>query len=280
MSKEEFTNLAELDSYLLTLKGDKASESPVDEVNNDVIEDVAELDDKEAGDDKEQEELLDLEDLEDEEEVEEPKEEPKPKPKRTKEEKADYKFAQLRKEAHDAKKALEDREEIVRALMKEAGIADYEAFKQAIKENLSEKEMKQKGYTKEQFSELEQLRQEKARLERELNDRTTVEVRTKAQRFDNLVESYSDRVNMTKTEVYDILAESGYSIETLLAQPNPELLIKGALADKLIQSKPEEPKRTETKRFVSGEKKDNGKLTVDDLVKQDLDDFKKRKGYI
>lgn len=279
MSKEEFTNLAELDSYLLTLKGDKTSESPVDEVKDDVVEDVAELDDKETGDDKEQEELLDLEDLDDEEQ-EEPKEEPKAKPRRTKEEKADYKFAQLRKEAHDAKKALEDREEIVRALMKEAGIADYEAFKQAIKENLSEKEMKQKGYTKEQFSELEQLRQDKARLERELNDRTTVEVRTKAQRFDNLVESYSDRVNMTKTEVYEILAESGYSIETLLAQPNPELLIKGALADKLIQSKPEEPKRTETKRFVSGEKKDNGKLTVEDLVKQDLDDFKKRKGYI
>lgn len=279
MSKEEFTNLAELDSYLLTLKGDKTSESPVDEVKDDVVEDVAELDDKEAGDDKEQEELLDLEDLDDEEQ-EEPKEEPKAKPKRTKEEKADYKFAQLRKEAHDAKKAFEDREEIVRALMKEAGIADYEAFKQAIKENLSEKEMKQKGYTKEQFSELEQLRQDKARLERELNDRTTVEVRTKAQRFDNLVESYSDKVNMTKTEVYEILAESGYSIETLLAQPNPELLIKGALADKLIQSKPEEPKRTETKRFVSGEKKDNGKLTVEDLVKQDLDDFKKRKGYI
>ena len=279
MGKEEFTNLAELDSYLLTLKGDNTSEPPVDEVKEDVVEDVAELDDKESGDDKEQEELLDLEDLDDEEQ-EEPKEEPKVKPKRTKEEKADYKFAQLRKEAHDYKKALEDREEIMNALMKEAGISDYESFKQAIKENLSEKEMKQKGYTKEQYSELEQLRQEKARLERELNERSSVEVRSKAQTFNSLVATYSDKANMTPKEVYDILAEAGYSVETLLAQPNPELLIKGALADRLIPSKPAEPKRTETKRFVSGEKADNSKMTVDDLVKQDLDDFKKRKGYI
>ncbi len=268
--KENFGSLAELDSYLLTIKKDEVvvpTEEPV--VDPDIVDEIPDLDD--------------LDDEEVAEEVEEVVEEPKPqepevKHKRTKQEKEEYSFAKLRKEASENKKLFEERDALIRQLMKEGGFSEYDEFKKALTTQLSAKEMKEKGYTPEQYSELEALRAENKRIADELASRTKREVYDKASKFDGLVQTYADKADMTKTEVYSTLEGMGYNVETLLAQPNPEVLLKGALADKL--GKPVQEvvkKKVDTKKLTpAGDQKPG--LSIDDILKSDLSDYKQRRG--
>lgn len=244
--------------------------------------------DKPIVEDETDEEGVELEESTDESEVEDDEELEEDKPqKRTKEEKKEYAFAQLRKEKSDAKKALDDMEknykeqqDVLNRLMKEAGYNNYNEFKDAVDSQLSQKEMKDKGYTKENYDELVNLRLEKEKLKQELDSSRQRTYTEKVNQFDSLVKDYAKRASTTSVSIYNQLEELGYTVETLLAQPNPEILIKGLVADKLSPT----PTVTKVKRSVDTEKPQSGgasssdEINFDELVKQEMAEYKQRKG--
>lgn len=278
MSEKEFTSVDELDEFLqkeFKIEGVEDTDGLNIEVEETIeeIEAEAEEDEEISETDDESEELEVSDD--DEEEVEEV-EAPKPA-KRSKDDKRDYAFSKLRKEAADAKKALEDYNALVSRLMREAGYSDYNEFKKAVDHQLSEKEMKEKGYTKEQYNELEMLRRKNKELEESLSQTANRERYDRARSFDATVNKYAQEYRVSAKEIYDTLEKTGYNVETLLAQPNPEILIKGVLADKARPAAKPAKKSVDTEKLSAGDAK-SSEIDIDELIKKELAEYKSRKG--
>ena len=189
----------------------------------------------------------------------------------------------MRQEKQEVKRKLQEVEAqgreyqaTLNRLMKEAGYDDYASFKQALDAQLAQKEMKEKGYSKEQFSEVDRLRKQLAEKESLLQAKQQAEQYSQASRFDGLVKDYSKRAGVTSKFVYDQLETLGYDVPTLLAQPNPEILIKGLLSDRLVAEKPK--KRVDTEKFTPTPPDEKGKIDIDALIKQEMADYKARKG--
>lgn len=268
MSEKEFTSISEMDSFFESNKVEQ-KETP-EATEDEVVDEIPDLDEAEEVED------VELEDEEvDEEEVED---EPAQKTKPSKEEKRDYAFSKLRKEATDAKRAYEERDALVQRLMKEAGYSDYSKFKEALDKQFSDKEMKDKGYTKEQYSEVEQLKQRTKELEEQLDMTTKRELATKAQNFDSMVKSYASQFKVNPNEIYNTLDASGYTAELLLNLPNPEVLIRGVLADKVKPVEKPLKKAVDTEKLPSGSAQKSD-VSIEDLLKADLDAYKARKGH-
>jgi hypothetical protein len=273
--EKKFTSVEELDSYLeenFKVDGVEIDEEsdPMKVETEDTIEDLEVEEDDDA-------ELV-SEDDEETEEDEEGVEEEAPKPaKRSKEEKRDYAFSKLRKEASDAKKAAEEYNHLVTRLMKEAGYSDYSEFKNAVDQQLSEKEMKAKGYTKEQYSEIENLRRQNKELNDALEQRSNREKYERARSFDSTVSRYADEYKMSAKDIYENLEKLGYTADMLLAQPNPEILIKGLLVDKAKPAPKPAKKSVDTEKLSAGATKTTG-VDLDELIKKDLAEYKSRKG--
>lgn len=205
--------------------------------------------------------------------------------KRTKEEKKDYAFAQLRKEKSEAKRELDElsknykeQQEVLNRLMKEAGYENYKEFKEAIEEQLSLKEMKEKGYSKETYAELKKLQEENARIKQELDATRQHGYNEKVVQFDQLVKEYAKKTNTTSVYIYDELEKLGYTVDTLVAQPKPEVLIKGIVADKLTASVNKVKKTVDTDKPQSGGDKSSDEIDFDELIKKEMAEYKARKG--
>lgn len=278
MSEKKFTSVDELDDFLneeFKIDGVEDADSLNIEVEETIEEIEAEV--EEVDEDSSEEEVS--EELEDsEEEVEDEEETEKPKPtKRSKEDKRDYAFSKLRKEASEAKKALEDYNELVTRLMKEAGYSDYKEFKNAVDQQLSEKEMKAKGYTKEQYDELEMLRRKNKELEEAVINNENKKRFERARDFDAAVNRYAQEYRVSAKEIYENLEKIGYNADTLLAQPNPEILIKGVLADKIKPVAKPAKKSVDTEKLSAGDAK-SSEIDIDELIKKELAEYKSRKG--
>ncbi len=268
---KDFTSIEELDSFFEEKKEDvkeevKEEDNTPEEAEDDIPEELFE---EEKEDSEEVDESLEGDDA--------PEEETPPK-KPTKEEKRDYTFGKLRKEAAEAKKAFEEQNALIQRLMREAGYDDYNQFKEALDSQLSEKEMKAKGYTKEQYNEVENLRQRTKELEAQLDMTAKREMATKASAFNEVVKSYATMYKVTSKEVYELLDDSGFTVEQLLSLPKPEVLIRGVLADKAKPAEKPAKKAVDTEKLPSGGKP-KGEFSIEDLLKAELDEYKVRKGH-
>lgn len=277
MAEKEFTSIADLDNFFETNKVEVDADN-VDIPNEvpDELESVDEIPDLEEPEENEEEESDDVEE-ESEEVEEEPEEEEPKKPKRSKEEKTDYAFSKLRKESSENKKAFEERDALVQRLMREAGYSDYAQFKEAVDKQFAEKEMKDKGFTKEQYNEVEELRKRTKELEAQLEMTSKQQMANKAQSFDTMVKSYASQYKMTAKDIYESLDNSGFTAELLLNLPNPEVLIRGVLADKVKTVEKPVKKAVDTEKLPSGNKAKEA-FDIDKFIADDLADYKKRKG--
>lgn len=293
MEEKKITSVEELDAFLLTLTADDIEDEVEEEIDPSI---QTEVDITHVGDDgvEDEDELAEEEEIDEsddvvEEEVIDDDENTDPEPhKETKEEKQErqrnYAMGKLRKEKIEATQKAEVLEEEARALreltarlMKESGYSDLNEFKNAVETQLSEKEMKEKGYTKEQYTEIERLRKENDEFKSRLSQTETYTRKEKAKTFDNLVDTYADKAKVKKSDVYTSLQEQGYTVEMLLNQPNPELLIKGVLADKLTVVKQVVKKQVDTQKLTSKGNTKQTKVDLDDLVKQELTELYSKK---
>lgn len=276
MAEKEFTSIADLDNFFETNKVEVDTDNveiPTETPEElEVVDEIPDLDTPEEN--EEESEEPEEEETEDEEESDE--EEP-PKKKPSKEEKRDYAFGKLRKEKDEAKKALEERDTLINRIMQEAGYNDYAQFKEALDKQFSEKEMKTKGYTKEQYNEVEELRKRTKELEEQLEQTSKQQMATKAQSFDNMVKSYASQYKTTAKDIYESLDSSGFTAELLLNLPNPEVLIRGVLADKVKPVEKPAKKAVDTEKLPSGSK-NKQEFNIDELINDELAEYKKRKG--
>jgi len=269
--EKDFTSIAEMDQFFEANKVEVKEETPpeVEVPEVEVVEEIPELD---ATDEESTQADEATEDEED--EVEE---EVSPKTKPTKEDKRDFAFSKLRKESAEAKKAFEEQNALVQRLMKEAGYKDYDKFKEALDKQFSEKEMKEKGYTKDQYNEVEVLKQQNKELEAKLEQTSKRELTTKAQNFDKMVRTYAGQYKVSAKDIYESLDESGFTAELLLNLPNPEVLIRGVMADKVKPVEKPIKKAVDTEKLPSGSA-GKSEVNFDDLLKADLEAYKARKG--
>ena len=274
---KEFTSVAELDSFFENNKVEATKVEEAEEISTDmeVVEEIPVIEEEEIVEKDEEDEAQ--EDEEDDEVEDKKVGEPESKSKKpTKAEKQDYAFAEMRRKKGEAEKALEERDQLVQRLMKEAGYTDYESFKSALDKQFSEKEMKAKGYTQEQFDEVAKLKQQNEELQKKLLVTEQQEKVSKANSFDTLVKTYANDYKTTAKEIYEELDKTGFTVEMLLSLKNPEVLIRGILADKTKVVKPEKKAVDKTKLPSSTSSK--GAFDIDELLKADFAEYTKRKG--
>ena len=196
--------------------------------------------------------------------------------------KKDYAFAQIRKERDDLKTQLQSankNETMLKAIASQYGYDNVDEFYKAYEDARIAKEAKDKGYDPELYRQLQESNQRIAQLEQSERERTLLQ---SAEKFkiavDKAVVDYNLGENGS-TEIFDRLEEAGYNVDTILRLPNPDIVIKGVLADKIVkiseQKQIEKINKLDT--IADGRHSDmsaDKSFNIDDFIEQDLQDYK------
>lgn len=199
------------------------------------------------------------------------------------EDKKDYSFAQLRKENSEFKaknKELSANDEFLRAIAAQYGYDDVEDFKRVYEDTRIQKEAREKGYDPVLYKQLQDSNRRIEELEKQNREAKLME---KASKFKNSMEKVISDFNLddsSRDEIFSKLEESGYTVDTLLSLPNPEVVIKGVLSDKIAEfARQKEISKLETLDSLTDEKHDgvsSGKsLSLDDIIKAEMEDYRK-----
>ena len=198
--------------------------------------------------------------------------------------KKDYAFANLRSENTNLKKERDSYKadsDYLKELAASYGYDDTAKFQEAIKQARYQKEAQEKGYdpvlykkTMEQEARIRQLEKER---EQEIQDR-------KIERFQNALDNAVKEYNIDAQEIFSKLENSGLSVETVLNVDNPKILLDGLLIDE-IKNNAKQAQINDLqnlKNLAEDKNETNGqvnKLTVDDLLKDDMARYKKENFY-
>lgn len=258
------------------------TEEELDNTNDEEVE-------EEESEDESEEDFEDDPSLEDDEDDEDDKNPPPSK--RTKEDKQNYAFAELRRKSKEAERratelerVANERERVLKALMKEAGYDSLDEFQKAVDEQLLAKQAEREGFTGEgadKYKELTKRERELAEREQRLQQ---ANMREKASRFNQSVLNFTQQHSLGEDgvkKIYTELEKAGYTVETLLSLPNPDVLIKGIMADAIAQKSVERHIERKAQRKKVDTVKIAGKTTVkkttedelDALLKEDLADY-------
>lgn len=198
--------------------------------------------------------------------------------------KKDYAFANLRSENTTLKKERDSYKvdsDYLKELAASYGYDDTAKFQDAIKQARYQKEAQEKGYdpvlyrkTMEQEARIRQLEKER---EQEIQDR-------KIERFQNALDDAVKEYGLDAQEIFDKLENSGLSVETVLNVDNPKILLNGLLIDEIKNNaKQAQINDLQNLKGLAEDKNEtNGqvnKLTVDDLLKEDMARYKKENFY-
>lgn len=194
--------------------------------------------------------------------------------------KKDYAFANLRSENTNLKKERDSYKadsDYLKELAASYGYDDTAKFQEAIKQARYQKEAQEKGYdpvlykkAMEQEARIRQLEQER---EKEIQDR-------KIERFQNALDNAVKEYNIDAQEIFSKLENSGLSVETVLNVDNPKILLDGLLIDE-IKNNAKQAQINDLqnlKNLAEDKNETNGqvnKLTVDDLLKDEMARYKK-----
>ena len=269
MSKE-FNSIDEIDAFLEEMFANE--DKPEDEPEKPETDEEPDLENEDESDQEDNEDVSNEEDNEDEEgdEVdEEPEapEKPAPKPKKpSAEEKQNHAFAKLRTEASEYKRKADEYDEVIKTLMEEAGFDDFNQFKSAVKQQVKEKAIKEGRMTEAAYDKMENLdKREKEIRQREQQIKQN-ELNLKAKLFNDAVVEFATEYGLGEAGVgqaYERLEELGYTVEALLAQPDPKVLIRGVMADEVERiALAEYRKKANPKKAV-----DSGKLPTSNKQK-------------
>lgn len=199
--------------------------------------------------------------------------------------KKDYAFANLRSENTNLKKERDSYKadsDYLKELAASYGYDDTAKFQEAIKQARYQKEAQEKGYdpvlykkTMEQEARIRQLEKER---EQEIQDR-------KIERFQNALDNAVKEYNIDAQEIFSKLENSGLSVETVLNVDNPKILLDGLLIDE-IKNNAKQAQINDLqnlKNLAEDKNETNGqvnKLTVDDLLKDEMARYKKENYFI
>lgn len=194
--------------------------------------------------------------------------------------KKDYAFANLRSENTNLKKERDSYKadsDYLKELAASYGYDDTAKFQEAIKQARYQKEAQEKGYDpvlyKKAMEQEARIRQLEKEREQEIQDR-------KIERFQNALDNVVKEYNIDAQEIFSKLENSGLSVETVLNVDNPKILLDGLLIDE-IKNNAKQAQINDLqnlKNLAEDKNETNGqvnKLTVDDLLKDEMARYKK-----
>ena len=193
--------------------------------------------------------------------------------------KSHHAFADLRKQNSDLRKekeALTADSDFLKELASSYGYTDTKQFVQAYKDAKIKKEAETKGYDPELYRQTIEQRERIEALERQREqDIQTRQLAT----FKSVLDEAAVKYNVSQEEIFDRLDKSGLDANTILAIPNPKLLIDGLLVDKIQENAKQSQINTmkNLQEFSEGKNEDGGNakgITIDSLLKDDLAKYK------
>lgn len=198
------------------------------------------------------------------------------------EDKKEYAFSKIRKENSDLKNQLNQKNEeseFLSRLAAQYGYTDVKKFQEDYEKARVEKEAKDKGLDPVLYAQLQESNKRIAELE---NKQKEAELVTKANDFRKAVDKAVADYNLGedgRNEIFNKLEEAGFSVETLLEIPNPEILIKGVLSDKIAEaSKQKQIDKLETLDSLSDNKHDgtasDDSVSLDDIIAKEMKQYK------
>ena len=198
------------------------------------------------------------------------------------EDKKEFAFSKIRKENSDLKNQIaqnKEESEFLSKLAAEYGYTDVKQFQEAYEKARIQKEAEKKGLDPVLYAQLQESNRRIAELESKQKE---TELMNKAANFKIAVDKAVTDYNLGedgRTEIFNKLEEAGFSVENLLEIPNPEILIKGILSDKIAEiSKQKQIDKLEKLDNLS-DNKHNGTTTdnsvsLDDIIAQEMKQYK------
>ena len=204
----------------------------------------------------------------------------KEKSKPTADEKKEFAFSKIRQEnsaLKQEKQKLQQESDFLKELASSYGYTDVEKFKEDVRNAKLAQEAKQKGIDPAIYKQLDENKREIARLKAE---REQERLLTRASGFKTAVEEATSKYNVSREEVFKRLEDAGFTVDSILSLPDPNIVIKGLLTDKILEvSKQKDLKRKETLENLADTKHSGGSsektVTLDDLLKSDMEEYKK-----
>ena len=198
------------------------------------------------------------------------------------EDKKEFAFSKIRRENSDLKNQLNQRNEESEFLSKlaaEYGYTDIKQFKEAYEKARYEKEAQAKGLDPVLYAQLQESNKRIAELE---NKQREAELVSRASNFKNAVDKAVSDYNLGedgRTEIFNKLEEAGFTVDSLLEIPNPEILIKGILSDKIAEfSKQKQIDKLEKLDSLSDDKHNGGvadtAVSLDDIIAKEMKQYK------
>ena len=268
----ELNSVEDIDTMLdneFKLTDDQSSEN-VEETNGNVEEQEQESD--------ENQEPESSDETKDDENVEEEISDDKP----STDDKKDFAFSKLRKENSDLKNKLNESKsetEFLSKLAAQYGYTDIKKFQADYEKARVQQEAKDKGLDPVLYAQLQESNKRIAELE---NKQKEADLVNKANNFKAAVDKAVVDYNLGedgRVEIFNKLEEAGFSVDALLSIPNPEILIKGVLSEKIAEfSKQKQIDKLEALDNLSDEKHDgiqsDDGVSLDDIIAKEMKQYK------
>ena len=216
---------------------------------------------------------------------EEPAEEQKTKIKHTKDEQQKFAFAKLNKERSDALAKAKEYEDIFNDLAKMYNFPDAESYKNQLRKAMDASNAKKQGISPEIYH---KLQEQEAQINR-LNEQNNIQIRqARVNKFQKALDGVVKEYNFNQEDIdgmFDNLQKAGYTVDTLLQQPNPDLIIRGAFMSKINERTIQNQRELEAQssKGVDTTKHDSHESTptydLDADVKATLKEYADSMGY-
>lgn len=216
---------------------------------------------------------------------EEPVEEQKTKTKHTKDEQQKFAFAKLNKERSDALAKAKEYEDIFNDLAKMYNFPDAESYKNQLRKAMDASNAKKQGISPEIYH---KLQEQEAQINR-LNEQNNIQIRqARVNKFQKALDGVVKEYNFNQEDIdgmFDNLQKAGYTVDTLLQQPNPDLIIRGAFMSKINERTIQNQRELEAQssKGVDTTKHDSHESTptydLDADVKATLKEYADSMGY-
>lgn len=251
-----------------------------DDSNDNIEEADGNVEDQESEIDENQETETDEETKDDENNSNENQEKSDSKP--NADDKKEFAFSKMRKENSDLRNQLNEKNaetEFLNKLAAQYGYTDVKKFQADYEKARVQQEAKDKGLDPVLYYQLQESNKRIAELEKKQSE---TELMNKAANFKNAVDKAVADYNLGedgRNEIFNKLEEAGFSVDTLLTIPNPEILIKGVLSDKIAEfSKQKQIDKLETLDNLSDDKHNGSEtssdITLDDIIAKEMKQYK------
>ncbi len=199
--------------------------------------------------------------------------------------KADYAFAEMRKENNAYKKQLREKEENEKAFLayvKENGFDSIDSFMKAEQKKRYTREAEEKGVAPEFYAEFMQMKENLEASKRREEEKSKQEKLTRfTSEFDSLATEYT-LSDAEREKILSDMSDDGYTVDDLYSVKNPKKFILGYIPDKIA----EKTKQAELKSKKAFEEKPfahqgsvTGKAAMKQLIEKEMEEYRKLNGF-